>query len=124
MNTNRIQISEHFSLHEFQCRHCGQVKLHPSLLAKLQTLRHQLGTPLVITSGYRCEAHNRTVGGATSSYHVQGMAADIAAGPTNLSVQSLADYCQQMGFGGVGGYGQQGFVHVDVRPGTGPVRFR
>ena len=49
MNTNRIQISEHFSLHEFQCRHCGQVKLHPSLLAKLQALRHQLGTPLVIT---------------------------------------------------------------------------
>lgn len=124
MSINRIQLTENFSLHEFQCRHCEQVKLHPELVRKLQDLREELGAPVVITSGFRCETHNRNVGGAPKSYHVQGMAADIAAGPTGLGVVALADLCQQMRFGGVGAYEQQGFVHVDVRPVATPVRFR
>ncbi len=124
MRTNHIQLTEHFSLHEFQCRHCGQVKLHPELLQKLQALRDELGAPLVVTSGYRCETHNQNVGGARNSYHVQGMAADIAAGPTGLDVHALADLCQRRGFGGIGAYASQGFVHVDVRPAATPVRFR
>ena len=32
---------------------------------------------MIITSGYRCRAVNNKVGGASNSYHLKGLAADI-----------------------------------------------
>lgn len=43
----------------------------------LQPLRSIYGKPIVITSGYRCAALNKLVGGVANSYHLQGNAADI-----------------------------------------------
>lgn len=43
----------------------------------LDPLREAYGKPIVVTSGYRCEKLNRAVGGAASSQHVKGEAADI-----------------------------------------------
>ena len=43
----------------------------------LEPLRKHHGAPVIVTSGYRCPALNRAVGGATRSYHLQGRAADI-----------------------------------------------
>ena len=43
----------------------------------LQPLRYKYGKPIVITSGYRCAALNKLVGGVANSYHLQGNAADI-----------------------------------------------
>ena len=43
----------------------------------LDPLREAYGKPIVVTSGYRCEKLNRAVGGAASSQHVKGQAADI-----------------------------------------------
>ena len=43
----------------------------------LQPLRDYLGVPVVITSGYRCRALNRLVGGVPNSQHILGEAADI-----------------------------------------------
>lgn len=43
----------------------------------LQPLRNAIGSPIIITSGYRCRALNKAVGGAPLSYHCMGMAADI-----------------------------------------------
>lgn len=43
----------------------------------LDPLRAAIGKPIVVTSGYRCPALNRAVGGATSSLHMKGYAADI-----------------------------------------------
>ena len=43
----------------------------------LQPLRNKYGKPIVITSGYRCAALNKLVGGVSNSYHLQGNAADI-----------------------------------------------
>jgi zinc D-Ala-D-Ala carboxypeptidase len=45
--------------------------------AVLDPLREALGRPVVISSGYRSPAVNRAVGGAASSQHVLGQAADI-----------------------------------------------
>ena len=44
----------------------------------LQPLRDAWGRPLRINSGYRCAELNRAVGGAATSQHVKGEAADIA----------------------------------------------
>lgn len=52
----------------------------------LQPLRDAWGKPLKVNSGYRCKALNAAVGGAPTSQHVKGEAADIAAGdPVKLA---------------------------------------
>lgn len=43
----------------------------------LDPLRQAYGQPIVVTSGYRCAKLNKAVGGASSSQHVKGEAADI-----------------------------------------------
>lgn len=43
----------------------------------LDPLRSKWGAPIIVSSGYRCPALNKAVGGATSSQHMKGMAADI-----------------------------------------------
>lgn len=43
----------------------------------LDPLREAYGKPIIVTSGYRCQRLNKAVGGAASSQHVSGQAADI-----------------------------------------------
>lgn len=43
----------------------------------LDPLREKWGAPIIVTSGYRCPALNRAVGGASGSQHTKGEAADI-----------------------------------------------
>ena len=45
----------------------------------LDPIREKWQSPIYITSGYRCPALNRKVGGVEGSYHTRGMAADITA---------------------------------------------
>lgn len=110
-------ISKNFKRREFACRCCGEVKIAPELVANLQVLREEAGVPLAINSGYRCEKHNKAVGGSPNSQHVQGTAVDIRP----LGGMSLKDLCQLAekipGFasGGIGYYPISGFIHLDVR---------
>lgn len=43
----------------------------------LDPLREMYGHPIHVTSGYRCDALNKEVGGAKTSQHLRGEAADI-----------------------------------------------
>lgn len=43
----------------------------------LDPLREAWGNPIMVSSGYRCPALNKAVGGANSSQHKLGQAADI-----------------------------------------------
>jgi len=43
----------------------------------LEPVREHFGRPVTVHSGFRCPALNRAVGGAASSQHVEGEAADI-----------------------------------------------
>lgn len=45
----------------------------------LDPLRRQFGKPIYVNSGYRCPQLNKLVGGAVSSQHMRGEAADIRA---------------------------------------------
>lgn len=46
----------------------------------LQPIRDAWRAPIVVTSGYRCEALNKAVGGVKNSQHRLGEAADIKVG--------------------------------------------
>ena len=85
-----MKLSEHFSLSEFE-RSATATKLGidnsvpsqyiPALeqLCKeiLEPLREFTGQPILISSGYRCPALNKAVGGVKNSQHMTGEAADI-----------------------------------------------
>jgi len=43
----------------------------------LEPARQRLGKPITVNSGYRCQLHNKAVGGATSSQHMRGEATDL-----------------------------------------------
>jgi len=74
-----------------------------------------------VISGYRSPKTNamlasKSGGVAKKSYHMQGMAMDIAIPGVNL--KTLRDAALSLKIGGVGYYPKSGFVHVDC----GPVR--
>ena len=85
-------ISENFSYREFERSetaarkgiiniiHTVQVRDSIKALVDevLQPLRTAWGKPLIINSGYRCPELNREVGGAPTSQHIKGEAADVA----------------------------------------------
>ncbi len=43
----------------------------------LQPIRDMIGVPVHVSSGYRCERVNKAIGGAETSQHPKGQAADI-----------------------------------------------
>ena len=51
----------------------------------LQPVRDHYGKPVVINSGYRCPSLNKAVGGASTSQHLKGEAAD-------LEIMGLSNY--------------------------------
>lgn len=57
----------------------------------LQPLRDRVGHPLRVNSGYRCPELNRAVGGAATSQHVRGEAADVAAADPYLLARVVWD---------------------------------
>ncbi|MFE2034670.1 D-Ala-D-Ala carboxypeptidase family metallohydrolase [Streptomyces scopuliridis] len=85
---------------------------------KLEALRHALGDqPLRVTSGFRSQACNSAVGGASGSRHLYGDAADLGSGPHSLC--TLAQTARNHGFNGILGPGYPGHddhAHVDHRP--------
>lgn len=46
----------------------------------LDPIREMWGKPINVNSGYRCEPLNKAVGGAKTSQHLQGYAADLFVG--------------------------------------------
>lgn len=57
----------------------------------MQRVRNALGSPVMITSGYRSQAVNAAVGGSVSSQHMVGLAADFIAPQFGLP-RSIAKY--------------------------------
>ena len=53
----------------------------------LDPLRERWGSPIIVTSGYRCPRLNQVVGGAKHSQHMKGEAADITAGTVAKNIQ-------------------------------------
>lgn len=123
-------ITEHFSLGEWACHdgsdypvHWIETRLRP-LCEQLEivrdAIRREHRTAVVrILSGYRSPAHNKSIGGAKHSQHMEGRAADIQvvgvpAGTVHWIVLDLYK-AGHLAIGGLGDY--PGFTHVDTRPG-------
>lgn len=57
----------------------SEIKSHiRELIEFLEPIREKWGKPIIITSGYRCEALNSLLKGAKQSNHLTGYAADLS----------------------------------------------
>lgn len=110
---NDFRLTKNFSLREFQCPCCGQVKIDSNLVYLLQVLRDSINRPIIITSGYRCPKHNKEVGGENNSYHLQGLAVDITG---SFNIKEVSEIAKSIGFRGIGIYGLKNFIHLDLGP--------
>jgi len=116
------QLAPGFKVREFRCRDGSDaIMIDQTLVVLLQAIREHFNKPITITSGYRTAAHNKSVGGAKSSQHLLGKAADIQVADT--TVEAVAAYAESLmpDWGGVGRYPvkagrAKGWVHVDTRP--------
>lgn len=109
---NDFNISKNFKLREFACKDGSNlVKVDSELLVKLQKLRDRIKKPIIITSGYRTESHNKKVGGSKNSQHLYGKAVDIKV--SGMTPQTLLKHAESVGFNGIGLY--KWGIHVDVR---------
>lgn len=121
---NETHYSEHFSRKELDCG-CGcasplGVQRNLERLAlRLEDLRTIVGHSLHVNCGYRCPTRNKAVGGASASFHLVGLAADIDGGGSRKGVDALADAAMKVPAfraAGIGRYYEKKglFVHVDI----------
>lgn len=127
-----IKLSPHFTLAELTASATATARgidntPPPELLPRLvllaemlERIRTTVNAPIIVSSGYRCEALNHLVGGASTSDHPQGHAADITApafGSATELARLLAPLVSTLGIGQIileGIKGKQ-WVHVSTR---------
>lgn len=108
-------ITPNFKVREFACKDGSDaIFVSDELVSILQQIRTKFGKPVVINSAFRTPTHNKSVGGATTSQHLYGLAADIRI--DGISPKTIYNYVETLmpNKGGIGLYPT--FVHVDVRP--------
>ena len=102
-------VSPHFRFAEFRSKGNGWIKVHRDLVRGLEEYRRAAGSTAIV-SGYRDPAHNKAVGGASSSQHMFATGADLNPKLTEARVRAMKR------FSGIGIQRANGLVrHVDVR---------
>lgn len=105
----------YFRLEEFDCQHTGNNRMDMDFLRRLDALRHEVGFPFKITSGYRDPSHPIEDKKKKAGTHAHGIAADIAVAD-GASRHRLVSAALRHGFTGVGV--ARTFVHLDTRETT------
>ena len=113
-------LSKHFDRAEFKCPDCDFDTVDTKLLEVLEAVRKHFGKPVTITSGCRCAEHNAAVGGAASSQHLRGRAADFIV--QDWEPASVQDYLKIWFPDSLGIGSSAKFTHVDTRT-NGPARW-
>lgn len=116
-----VLVSPHFRVREFACPTIDKVLIDDRLTAILERLRERLScSKIVITSGYRDAAYDRSRGGTGRGFHVSGEAADVncwhMVNGKEERYHGAAICCalQELGAPGIGWIAGRA-VHIDTR---------
>lgn len=87
----------------------------------LELVRTEVGSPLLVNSGFRTPEHNARVGGSSTSSHLQGLAADITAQSVPFDmmrqrIENAARGGRLPQFDQIIFYPLRGFVHIGLGP--------
>lgn len=105
-------MSRFFKPSEMACKcGCGGTINDNELYTYLDIARDFADIPFVINSGYRCEAHNKAVGGKPTSSHTKGLAVDIKA-TTSTQRAKILHGLVLAGFTRIGI--AKSFIHADL----------
>ena len=105
----------YFTEKEMKCKGTDECLMDEKFMEKLECLRECYDRPMIITSGYRSQAHNSAIGGSPNSAHVQGRAVDVAV--TGSDAYDLIRLAIEHKFTGIGvaqrGAHNKRFIHID-----------
>ena len=103
---------KYFKLSEFDSPDLpgSGAEMNQEFLYMLDAARKIYGKPMRVNSGYRTEAHNKKVGGVSSSSHLKGLAADISCKNINDRFDMIQAF-MKAGFKRIGVAGS--FIHID-----------
>ena len=109
------RLATNFIAREMMCPCCYKEGIKDDLVFHLQMAHDLLPacSVMIITSGYRCEEHNREVGGKETSSHPKGLAADIKCDGSSYRF-ILVGALLKAGFKRIG-IGKD-FIHADIDP--------
>jgi uncharacterized protein YcbK (DUF882 family) len=116
-------LSTNLSRHEFACKcknDCGFDTVDKETVKVIQHVCDHFGVKVTISSGCRCAAHNKAVGGSKNSQHVKARAADCMFNglrPFDVHTFLCEKYPGKYGFGVY-----NTFNHIDTRS-NGPARW-
>jgi uncharacterized protein YcbK (DUF882 family) len=113
---NRIVLSRNLQVWEIECNcGCGFIGISKELVAMWQAARDLFGEPIQITSGCRCESHNKNIKGSPTSSHIKGLAMDVTCrNPTQFNLLRLAWCFGRAGIPRVCFRNGATFLHIDV----------
>jgi len=108
------QISQYLAHSEFKCKcsydTCTRTLLLDSSLRSFNLTRSAYKKPIRITSGFRCQMHNKDIKGREYSYHKIGAAFDLSLfGPFTKEELDILDECARLYFDVVLRY--DNFIH-------------
>lgn len=116
---DKTQLTKNINISELKCKD----NLKHNILAdvkhinNIQSFMNNNGyTKIIISSGYRCPAYNKKLGGSSSSQHCKGTAVDCCF-YKNGKIVSAKEVCckaQKYGFKGIA-YINTNYVHLDNR---------
>ena len=106
-----------YGITTLQCRHCKKIVFHmPTVFKILHLQKYYLSKynlKFTITSFYRCDEYNKSIGGAISSMHLVGRAVDIAQ--TFDNIDEFISLASDIGFTTILYYPSRKFFHIDTR---------
>ncbi len=121
-NDPNQKISEYFTVGDVTKGEVGRIPTTTEdmqrivgMAQELDLVREAWGSGININSWNRPPAVNASVGGASGSQHLNGVAVDIS--PTNGDLSGMQNWLGQNWTGGMGTYSS--FTHIDMRGGGG-----
>ena len=111
-------LGPNFNAKEIKCNcsrpNCIITLISTKTIKCFNNLRDLAQCPLVITSGYRCPAHNIDIGGSMLSRHQTGEALDILK-PVGIDLVAFHKLALKSGFTFIKEYDGPARLHCDTR---------